>query len=283
MSSATPFVTIVLHRASHLLAKDLNGYSDPYVLFTIAGQTQKSQIIKKTLFPDYQNETFQFVVQNMIPTQYHNATMLVEVYDYDLVTSDDFIGKCTIPLYKLPRDYNEPVQELLNSQRSMIYMTITAHHFGRPKYLREYDAIVVVIGNAASNCELLMKRVRETCDKLRSADDSMEFALQQAGQSFWFQHVASSDKQIGDVLEYANLVLLCTSIKDHTANKNTLDGYLKKVRVHTHAPVYIVTTNCAEKDSGANTCGDSFAKEQKLKHLNDTNVSQLVQDVFKFK
>lgn len=48
---------IVLLECQNLDAKDLNGLSDPYVIFTCGKVKVKSKTIKKTLNPVY-NETF---------------------------------------------------------------------------------------------------------------------------------------------------------------------------------------------------------------------------------
>jgi len=84
-------VTIV--SASDLLAKDLNGKSDPYVFFDLAGQHIQTTVIDMNLNPVW-NETFLFdMVLSDIPQD-----LLFTVMDHDNIGSHDFIGQYNIHL-----------------------------------------------------------------------------------------------------------------------------------------------------------------------------------------
>lgn len=51
-------LTVTLVRAKNLIAADRGGVSDPYIVFKLNGkEVHKSEVIKKTLNPEY-NETF---------------------------------------------------------------------------------------------------------------------------------------------------------------------------------------------------------------------------------
>lgn len=48
-----------LRQATNLAAMDKNGYSDPYIVFSVSGQERKSPIKMKTLNPKW-NQIFEF-------------------------------------------------------------------------------------------------------------------------------------------------------------------------------------------------------------------------------
>lgn len=67
------------------------GSSDPFVTLSVHGQKAKSKVQKKTLAPQW-NETFDLNVDDT------SAVLHVQVYDYDLIGSNDFMGEACIPL-----------------------------------------------------------------------------------------------------------------------------------------------------------------------------------------
>eukprot|EP01117_Protostelium_nocturnum_P007206 TRINITY_DN2579_c0_g3_i1.p1 TRINITY_DN2579_c0_g3~~TRINITY_DN2579_c0_g3_i1.p1 ORF type:complete len:1547 (-),score=508.88 TRINITY_DN2579_c0_g3_i1:59-4699(-) len=85
----TLFLKVV--EAENLAAKDMNGFSDPYVIMTINTQRAKTKTKKKTLSPVW-NENFEF----SIPSP--NDSLQIEIYDRDLISSSDFISRLTIPV-----------------------------------------------------------------------------------------------------------------------------------------------------------------------------------------
>eukprot|EP00457_Paulinella_chromatophora_P002789 gb/GEZN01002794.1/.p1 GENE.gb/GEZN01002794.1/~~gb/GEZN01002794.1/.p1 ORF type:complete len:647 (-),score=125.45 gb/GEZN01002794.1/:418-2331(-) len=89
---------IRLVECRNLPAMDANGYSDPYVKFKIGKTKVKSKIKKKTLHPVY-NEDFTMVVT--AKDKGSMANLEVEVVDYDVVGSNDFIGYLSFPLKNL--------------------------------------------------------------------------------------------------------------------------------------------------------------------------------------
>ena len=78
-----------------LPAKDLNGKSDPYIIFKLDGVEQKTQIQKKTLNPVWNEE---FIFPDAKPT----STLKIRVYDYDRIGKDDKISKFNIAIGSLP-------------------------------------------------------------------------------------------------------------------------------------------------------------------------------------
>lgn len=81
-------------RCAHLAPMDANGYSDPFVrLFlhpNVGKKTKyKTSVRKKTLNPEF-NEEFFYAGRREELAQ---KTLLVSVWDYDLGTANDFIGR----------------------------------------------------------------------------------------------------------------------------------------------------------------------------------------------
>ncbi|GAB9468585.1 C2 domain-containing protein [Globisporangium polare] len=91
----THAVKVTLTHARELEAADYNGASDPYVLLTLDdGQSARSSCRLKTLDPVWNPpEHFDFKVCD--PEQ---RSLLVEVYDHDLLTADDLIGSKRVSL-----------------------------------------------------------------------------------------------------------------------------------------------------------------------------------------
>lgn len=102
---------ISLLEARNLVAADFTGKSDPYVVFKVGKQKKKSSIIKQTLSPTY-NENFEFSLKHK------ETTVYIEVYDWDFLKSDDFLGCLTIDFSEFP--LGEPVEAfyLLETDKS---------------------------------------------------------------------------------------------------------------------------------------------------------------------
>ncbi|XP_068766392.1 ras GTPase-activating protein 4 isoform X2 [Struthio camelus] len=73
--------------ARDLARKDRNGASDPFVRVRYNGKTQESAVVKKSCYPRW-NESFEFEVPEAAGEQ-----LCVEVWDWDLVSRNDFLGK----------------------------------------------------------------------------------------------------------------------------------------------------------------------------------------------
>eukprot|EP01111_Echinosteliopsis_oligospora_P010966 TRINITY_DN3502_c0_g1_i1.p1 TRINITY_DN3502_c0_g1~~TRINITY_DN3502_c0_g1_i1.p1 ORF type:complete len:416 (-),score=107.48 TRINITY_DN3502_c0_g1_i1:308-1555(-) len=88
----------------HLAVKDAGrptlsgwkeGKSDPFAIAFLENQQEQTQIIYENLDPVW-NAHFNFFVQRQ------NSILVVQVYDYDFGTSNDFMGQVLIPLSSLP-------------------------------------------------------------------------------------------------------------------------------------------------------------------------------------
>ena len=100
------------------------GLCDPYLILKVSGQVNKSGIIKHTLTPVW-NETFYFDVANE-----DTEILVVECYDWDMTSKDDFIGSVEI----LPKDFHQETSRwysLQNSSRpddnTEVLLRITPH------------------------------------------------------------------------------------------------------------------------------------------------------------
>ena len=79
--------------AADLPAADRNGYSDPYCDFYLNGKkVHKTEKQKKTLHPAW-NETFEVQIRSRTAAKFE-----VQVFDWDLGDSNDFLGKADINL-----------------------------------------------------------------------------------------------------------------------------------------------------------------------------------------
>ncbi|XP_055462582.1 ras GTPase-activating protein 4 isoform X2 [Psammomys obesus] len=81
--------------ARDLAPKDRNGASDPFVRVYYNGQTQETSVVKKSCYPRW-NETFEFELEEGAI-----GALLVEAWDWDLVSRNDFLGKVVVNVQRL--------------------------------------------------------------------------------------------------------------------------------------------------------------------------------------
>ncbi|KAL0481048.1 protein phosphatase [Acrasis kona] len=134
-----PSLNIRLIGGRNLVAKDRNGFSDPFVVFKLGSLTLKSSVCYKTLSPDWSYETFHFSC-NAMSAEYE--TLFIEVWDKDFLDKD-FLGRVSIKITELRRD-SPTVQtvKLQDIESGEITLELTAHNFGvintnelRPKHV----------------------------------------------------------------------------------------------------------------------------------------------------
>eukprot|EP00727_Mastigamoeba_balamuthi_P009433 m51a1_g5111 hypothetical protein (1015) ;mRNA; f:342713-346810 len=80
--------------ANNVQSADPNGFSDPYCILKLGHVKHRSKTIKKTLNPRW-DEKFSFKNVNM------QDSLIVEVWDWDAIGSDDFLGVFDVPLCTL--------------------------------------------------------------------------------------------------------------------------------------------------------------------------------------
>ncbi|XP_069647501.1 ras GTPase-activating protein 4-like isoform X1 [Haliaeetus albicilla] len=81
--------------ARDLARKDRNGASDPFVRLRYNGKVQESTVVKKSCYPRW-NETFEFELAEPA-----GEKLCVEVWDWDLVGRNDFLGKVVFSIQGL--------------------------------------------------------------------------------------------------------------------------------------------------------------------------------------
>uniref|UniRef100_A0A672P4S5 Ras GTPase-activating protein 4-like n=1 Tax=Sinocyclocheilus grahami TaxID=75366 RepID=A0A672P4S5_SINGR len=82
--------------ARDLAKKDRNGASDPFVRVRYNGKTYES-VVKKSCYPRW-NESFEFELDETLAD---TGLLSVEVWDWDLVSRNDFLGKVLFNINKL--------------------------------------------------------------------------------------------------------------------------------------------------------------------------------------
>jgi len=89
-------LTIV--EAQNLIAGDDDGWSDPYCRILVGSHHKKTRTIRKSLNPRW-NETFSF------PVHPKDKDLVIEVWDWDAVGRDDFLGQVYIAIDRLEGTY----------------------------------------------------------------------------------------------------------------------------------------------------------------------------------
>jgi len=85
-------------KARHLPSSDLSGMSDPYVTLNLNGMKRTTRVVKSSLAPVW-NETFEFDDQSL--GVWEGQSLMVEVYDWDMVGDADLLGTCSIDISAL--------------------------------------------------------------------------------------------------------------------------------------------------------------------------------------
>ncbi|KAM6340300.1 rasGAP-activating-like protein 1 [Alca torda] len=83
-----------LIEARDLAPRDLSGTSDPFARVSCCGHTLETAVIKKTRFPHW-DEVLEFKV---VEGELGEAVLSVEVWDWDIVGKNDFLGRVEFPL-----------------------------------------------------------------------------------------------------------------------------------------------------------------------------------------
>uniref|UniRef100_A0A4W5MDX8 RAS p21 protein activator 4 n=1 Tax=Hucho hucho TaxID=62062 RepID=A0A4W5MDX8_9TELE len=84
-----------------LAKKDRNGASDPFVRVRYNGKTHES-VVKKSCYPRW-NESFEFELEDASM----DTPLSVEVWDWDLVSKNDFLGKVLFNIHRLQSAHQE--------------------------------------------------------------------------------------------------------------------------------------------------------------------------------
>ncbi|CAJ1048487.1 multiple C2 and transmembrane domain-containing protein 2 isoform X2 [Xyrichtys novacula] len=90
------FLQIKVLKAGDLLAADLNGKSDPFVVLELGNDRLQTHTVYKSLYPEW-NQVFTFPVKDI------HDVLEVTVFDEDGDKAPDFLGKVAIPLLSIRR------------------------------------------------------------------------------------------------------------------------------------------------------------------------------------
>jgi phosphatidylserine decarboxylase len=82
-------LSVIVSQGKDLLSKDSNGKSDPFLVLKVDQHAAKSSIVMKSLNPIW-NERLELVLDNK------PKSCVLECYDWDRVSKNDFIGKADI-------------------------------------------------------------------------------------------------------------------------------------------------------------------------------------------
>uniref|UniRef100_K7FCC2 RAS protein activator like 1 n=1 Tax=Pelodiscus sinensis TaxID=13735 RepID=K7FCC2_PELSI len=89
--------------ARDLAPRDISGTSDPFVRVSYDGHTLETAIIKKTRFPHW-DEVLEFDLEEGVPGKEPKGSLVsVEVWDWDMVGKNDFLGQIEFSLAALQR------------------------------------------------------------------------------------------------------------------------------------------------------------------------------------
>jgi Ca2+-dependent lipid-binding protein len=78
--------------ARGLRAADRNGLSDPYVVVRVGSEKSVTATREGTLNPAF-SETFVFSARAVAEACRESSRVFVEVWDWDAITADDFLGQ----------------------------------------------------------------------------------------------------------------------------------------------------------------------------------------------
>ncbi|XP_078668303.1 multiple C2 and transmembrane domain-containing protein 1-like isoform X8 [Branchiostoma floridae x Branchiostoma belcheri] len=116
-------VSLVLIEGKGLLPMDDNGLSDPYCKFRLGNEKYKSKVAAKTLDPRW--------LEQFDLHMYDDQTSVLEisVWDKDVGSKDDFMGRCQVDLSELKREETHHIEKELEDGAGSVsfLLTITGH------------------------------------------------------------------------------------------------------------------------------------------------------------
>jgi hypothetical protein len=117
-----PRIHVRLVEGKELPTSDLfGGQSDPYVEFSHVKNVKRSNTIKKSLNPTW-NEDFDFDIHDL------SSPLMIQVFDWDLGSKSDLLGKCVVTLTSLKMGVNDVWVSL--PTKGSIHLIIDALGFG---------------------------------------------------------------------------------------------------------------------------------------------------------
>ncbi|KAL6054701.1 Phorbol ester/diacylglycerol-binding protein unc-13 [Balamuthia mandrillaris] len=120
-------IRIRVIECQHLIAADVGGKSDPYVTVTVEGTTVKTETIKKSLSPTF-NQSFDLTLRDL-----SDPWVIFQVFDWDRFGSHDRLGCVVVSLGGLIQGLEKDRWfKLQGVSQGDIHVGITAVDFGYP-------------------------------------------------------------------------------------------------------------------------------------------------------
>lgn len=88
-------VTVTMVQGVDLMASDPNGQSDPYCVVSMGSQEHRTKVVPQTLNPKW-NSQMTFTVKSL-----EQDVLCITVFDRDLFSPNDFLGRTEVSLAKL--------------------------------------------------------------------------------------------------------------------------------------------------------------------------------------
>ncbi|XP_078668265.1 multiple C2 and transmembrane domain-containing protein 1-like isoform X5 [Branchiostoma floridae x Branchiostoma belcheri] len=112
-------VSLVLIEGKGLLPMDDNGLSDPYCKFRLGNEKYKSKVAAKTLDPRW--------LEQFDLHMYDDQTSVLEisVWDKDVGSKDDFMGRCQVDLSELKREETHHIEKELEDGAGSVSFLLT--------------------------------------------------------------------------------------------------------------------------------------------------------------
>ncbi|KAL9644048.1 hypothetical protein ABK040_005516 [Willaertia magna] len=192
--SNIPYIQIYLDRCDNLPSMDRDGFSDPYVIFSIISEDDnvssfkkiqeehvKSTIVKKTLNPVWNGEHFYLAIpkENKLNK---NLYLSLQVFDWDRLSADDFCGNALFgPLQKLPRNtLFQKTLQLVNSQtNATCTIRLMLSNYGLSK--EEFEELEVEDLNLEPIC---INPLQSVLDKIQHSRYAGQFKTKQDEKQF---------------------------------------------------------------------------------------------------
>jgi hypothetical protein len=111
---------VLLHKCENLPAKDVNGFSDPYVVMNIGEENVRSSTQRKTLNPVFNEQFF------IAATSRAYKQLNFKVMDWDKLTADDLCGSCAINLNDVDAGQSEFLLDL-KPEGGTIHVSVKQH------------------------------------------------------------------------------------------------------------------------------------------------------------
>ena len=105
---------LIHRRAENLISSDETGTSDPYIKLKLGGVEHRSQVVKKTTTPVW-DEAFEF--SGTLGALSADALTLT-VHDHDGISFDDSLGEAKVPLGNLAVGYAEELTVALEGKKA---------------------------------------------------------------------------------------------------------------------------------------------------------------------